>query len=213
MNPEKSALILMGYQNDYFSTNGALQEVIEEPSKVTHILANTIHLLTRLAVTPTLIVATPIFFTPHYPELNEPIGILKTIKEVGAFQAETSGSATIEELKPFQNRIVEIPRKQGINAFTNTRLGQLLKQRKITQVILAGAITSICIDSTGRSAYAKGYQVIILSDCTSARTDLEQGFYCSSIFPLYADVITHTELLNRLACYSTVSPEPCGAAS
>jgi hypothetical protein len=31
-----------------------------------------------------LIVETPIFFTSSYEEIVEPIGILKTIKEVGA---------------------------------------------------------------------------------------------------------------------------------
>ncbi|MEN9632838.1 MAG: hypothetical protein RL077_1242, partial [Verrucomicrobiota bacterium] len=31
MNPATTALILVGYQNDYFAANGILRGVIEEP--------------------------------------------------------------------------------------------------------------------------------------------------------------------------------------
>ncbi|GAB4326754.1 MAG: hypothetical protein OHK0047_12330 [Leptolyngbyaceae cyanobacterium] len=204
MKPQHTALVLIGYQNDYFSPTGILHGVIEESSKVTNVLANTVHLIQCLAPTPALIVTTPIFFTPNYEELIDPIGILKTIKEVGAFQAGTPGSETIKELDPFKDRILEVPGKRGFNAFINTNLDEILKQRGITNIVLAGAVTSICIDSTGRAAHEKGYHVTILSDCTSARTVLEQEFYCSGIFPLYAEVVAHSELLERMELHSLV---------
>lgn len=204
MKPQHTALVLIGYQNDYFSSTGILHGVIEESSKVTNVLANTVHLINCLAPTSTLIVTTPIFFTPGYEELIDPVGILKTIKDVGAFQAGTPGSETIQELQPFKDRILEVPGKRGFNAFINTNLHEILKRREITNIVLAGAVTSICIDSTGRAAHEKGYHVTILSDCTSARTVLEQGFYCSGIFPLYAEVVTHLELLERMEMHSLV---------
>lgn len=198
MNPEQTALILIGYQNDYFADDGILHSVIEESSKITNVLANTVHLLKCLSSTATLVITTPIFFTSNYEELVDPIGILKTIKEVGAFQMGTAGSKTIQELKPFEEKILEVPGKRGFNAFINTNLDGILKERNITNVVLAGAVTSICIDSTARFAHEKGYHVTILSDCTSARTILEQDFYCNNIFPLYAEVMNHLELLAKL---------------
>lgn len=198
MQPQKTALILIGYQNDYFSPNGVLYRVIEESSKVNNVIANTVHLLQHLVSSQTLIVTTPIFFTPNYEELIDPIGILKTIKEVNAFQMGTPGSQTIDALHPFEDRILEVPGKRGFNAFINTNLDEVLKQRGITDVVIAGAVTSICIDSTGRSAHEKGYHVTILSDCTSARTVFEQEFYCSTVFPLYAQVMNNKELLAHL---------------
>ena len=53
---------------------------------------------------------------------------------------------------------------------------------------LARAITSVCIDSTGRAATERGYRVTVLSDCTVGRTPFEQEFFCREILPLYADV-------------------------
>lgn len=140
----------------------------------------------------------PIFFTPGYEELIEPVGILKTIKDVGAFQAGTEGAKAINELTRFRERILEVPGKRGFNAFVNTNLNAVLKQHEITNIVLAGTVTSICIDSTGRYAHEQGYNVTTLADCTSARTVFEQSFYCDNIFPLYANVINHTELLRQL---------------
>ena len=65
--------------------------------------------------------------------------------------------------------------------------------------VLAGAVTSICIDSTGRSAHERGYGVTVLSDCTCGRTNFEQDFYIEQILPLYAQISTSEELLAELA--------------
>jgi nicotinamidase-related amidase len=198
MDPKRTTLVLIGYQNDYFAADGVLHSVIEESSRVTGTLANTVDLLERLHLTPLLTVATPIVFTPDYSELVEPVGILKTVKELGAFKAGTRGAETIPELRQFGERIREVPGKRGLNAFSNTDLDSLFQQRGITNVVLAGVVTSICVDSTGRSAYERGYKVSILSDCTSSRTTFEQDFYCENVFPLYAEVVDHIQLLRRL---------------
>jgi len=198
MDPEHTALVLIGYQNDYFAASGVLRQVIEESARATGTLANTVDLLQRVSATSILIVATPIVFTSDYRELIEPVGILKTVKEVGAFRAETQGAETIPELLRFGPRITEVAGKRGLNAFSNTDLDTLLHSRGIRHVILAGVVTSVCVDSTARAAYERGYKVTILSDCTSGRTSFEQDFYCQQIFPLYAEVIDHVKLLERL---------------
>jgi nicotinamidase-related amidase len=198
MDPYKTALILIGYQNDYFASDGILHQVIEETSRIGGTLKNTIDLLERLKATPVLLVSTPIIFTPDYSELVDPVGILKTIVEVGAFKAGEKGSETIPELFSFGERIVKVPGKRGLNAFSNTDLDDLLKEKGIKDVLLAGVVTSICIDSTGRSAFERGYNVSVLSDCTSGRSIVEQDFYFKEIFPIYANVLDHRELLKSL---------------
>jgi nicotinamidase-related amidase len=193
MEQEKTALLLIGFQNDYFLEDGILRGVVEESSKVTGILNNTLNLINELE--DTLIISTPIIFSKDYLELIEPVGILKTIKEVGAFKKGSSGSQTISQLAQFKDKIIEIPGKQGLNAFINTSLEAVLKENNITNLTFAGTVCSICIDSTGRSAFEKGFNVTMLSDCISGRTVFEQEFYCKDIFPLYANVVTSKELM------------------
>jgi len=198
MKPETTAVILIGYQNDYFSPDGILHAVVEESSRLTGTLDNTVALLRALAPTPALLIATPIIFTPDYSELEEPVGILASIKELGAFRAGSRGAETIEQLRHFGDRILEVPGKRGLNAFSNTSLDQVLQDHQIEDVIIAGAVTAICIDSGGRAAHERGYRVTILSDCISGRSHLEQDFYCEQIFPLYASVIDHPALLREM---------------
>ena len=197
MNLSTIALILVGYQNDYFGCDGLLHQVVEESSKVTNVVENTVNLIKYLP-SSVLVVSTPINFTSTYEELVDPVGILKTIKEVGALQAGTKGSKMIAPLIPLSDRILEIQGKRGFNAFAYTNLDSVLRQKGITHVVIGGTITSICIDSTGRAAHELGYQVSILDDCTAARTIFEQEFYCNNIFPVYADVINHQQFLKSL---------------
>jgi nicotinamidase-related amidase len=184
----ETALILIGYQKDYFDPQGILYQVIEQSSRANQVIPNTIKLLQSIDPKKIITIITPITFSPTYEELIEPTGILKTIKDVGAFQSGSRGSEMIDELLPFRHNILEVTGKRGFNAFLNTNLDTVLQQHGITHIILAGAIASICIDSTGRYAHEHGYKVTILEDCISGRTSFEQQFYCESIFPLYANV-------------------------
>jgi len=190
---KKKALLLIGFQNDYFSDDGILKGVVEESSNTSGVLSNTVSLIKRLE--DVLIISTPIVFSEDYSELKEPVGILKTIKEVGAFKKGSVGSKTISDIENFKDKIIEISGKQGLNAFTNTSLESVLKENNVTDLVFAGTVCSICIDSTARSAFEKGFNITILSDCVSGRTVFEQNFYCEDIFPLYANVVNSKELI------------------
>ena len=187
------AIILIGLQNDYFSDDGILKEVVEESSKVSNIIENIINLVKRSE--NTLIISTPIIFSEDYNELIDPVGILQTIKKVGAFKKGTKGAETIDQIKAFGDKIIEIPGKLGLNAFANTSLEETLLSKNIEEVILAGTVASICIDSTGRSAHEKGFKVTMLSDCISGRTVFEKDFYCENVYPLYANITTSDKIL------------------
>lgn len=197
MNHRNTALILIGLQRDYFSVDGLLHAAFED--SVQRVLENTVHLVASLAKTEATIISTPIYFTPGYEELKEPIGVLATIREKGAFRMGSPTAAEVPELAHYKGRIQVVPGKRGLNAFAETRLDDELRARDITDVVLAGAVTSLCIDSTARSAVDRGYRVTVLSDCTSARSLLEQALYCEQIFPMYARVMTSHELLDALA--------------
>jgi nicotinamidase-related amidase len=86
-----------------------------------------------------------------------------------------------------------------LNAFSNTQLDELLHQNDIKDIVFAGAVTSVCIDSSARAACEKGYKVSVLSDCTTGRTIFEQHFYCNDIFPIYAEVLDHEQFMESFA--------------
>jgi len=198
-DPKTTAIILVGYQNDYFAADGVLRGVVEEANRVDQTLANTLDLLKRVADTPVMIVHTPIILEPDYRALASPVGILHAIKESGAFAKGTHGAEILPEVAAFGDRIITVGGKIGFNGFANTELDRLLRERGIRDIFLAGMVTSLCIDSTGRAGYERGYRVTILSDCTASRTRSEQDFYCQNIFPLYGAVSDYTQFVGSLA--------------
>ena len=198
MDPRTTALILVGYQNDYFAQDGILRGVVEEPNRVDTVLHNALQFIRAMQDTDLTIISTPIVLEPDYRALANSVGILDQIKKSGAFKAGTKGAETIPELLAFGDRIRYVTGKVGFNAFSNTSLDDTLRARGITNALVCGMVTSLCIDSTGRAAYERGYAVTIVSDFSSSRTPAEQDFFCTSVFPLYAGVATSTELIAKM---------------
>ena len=198
MNPATTAIILVGYQNDYFAKDGILRGVVEDPTAVDSVLANTLNFIRAAAATSMTIISTPIVLAPDYRAMASPVGILNTMKEVGAFKEGSTGADTIPEFDEFGDRILYVTGKVGFNAFSSTKLEDVLRERGIESVLVAGMVTSLCIDSTGRAAYERGYNVTILSDCSSARTATEHDFFCENVFPLYGRAATSTQVIDEL---------------
>ncbi|MBI3637070.1 MAG: cysteine hydrolase [Candidatus Rokubacteria bacterium] len=54
-------------------------------------------------------------------------------------------------------------------SFTGTPLEQALREQGIEQVIVAGFMTQMCVDTTSRQAAHLGFKVTVLSDATAAK--------------------------------------------
>lgn len=198
MDPASTALVLVGFQNEYFGHQGGLRGEIDDSDAPDQVLAMTLELVERLASTKAALVATPIVFTPTYSELINPVGMLAAIKARRAFQEGSEGARPVPALERFGHRIVAVSGRRGLNAFLDTGLDQLLVAQGIVDVVVAGALACVNVDSSARSAYHRGYRVSVLSDCTLSRIRSEHELFCGRIFPLYADVITSIQLLGRL---------------
>lgn len=76
------------------------------------------------------------------------------------------GTSIIAELAPADGEVVI--EKPGKGAFYATRLGGLLKEKGITQLVFAGVTTEVCVQTTMREANDRGFECLLAEDATES---------------------------------------------
>lgn len=78
----------------------------------------------------------------------------------------TWDAQTIDEIKPAENDLIVIKRRDG--AFQDTELRVWLQSEGINTLVFCGIDTSICVETSLREAFNIGYDVILVSDATAS---------------------------------------------
>jgi len=145
----KQGLIIIDVQNDYFQ-GGSMELVAMEAAA-----DNCQQLLNRFRQEQA-----PIFHIQH----------LSVRAGSAFFVPGTQGCEINARVKPEQNEPVVV--KNFPNAFRDTGLQGLLQNAGIEQLVVCGAMSHMCVDTTVRAAFDLGYNSQVISDACATR-DLE----------------------------------------
>ena len=190
VDPKHTAVVLIEYQNDFTSEGGALHGAVGDVMESTGMLENTRALVDAARAAGATIVHAPITFAPGYGELaDHPYGILKGVVDSTAFVKGEWGAEIVDSLAPQEGDVV-VEGKRGLDTFATTNLDFILRARGITTIALGGFLTNCCVESTMRTGYEKGYQVITLSDCVAATSAEEHKNAIQFDYPMFSEVMT-----------------------
>lgn len=146
MKEEKTALIIIDVQNDYFP--GGTMELInaEEAAKKTKAVLS------------------------YFRENKMSVIHVKHIAvQDGAtfFLPDTKGAEINEMVFPIPGE--KIITKNYPNSFRETDLLAYLKENKFTNLVFSGMMTDVCVDATVRAAMDNGFHNTIISDAVATR--------------------------------------------
>lgn len=80
-------------------------------------------------------------------------------------EKDSQGWTIQDQILPHKGEL--IIEKQYPDSFQGTRLFEVLKSLSVSNLYIAGNQTEYCIDTTCRSAFSKGFQVLLVGDCHS----------------------------------------------
>jgi len=139
----KSALVMIDCQNTY--REGIMQLEGVEPA-----LQECAKLLARARDAGTTIIHIQHDAGPGSPyDVNAPIGAIADVV------APATGEIVITKAYP--------------SSFEQTNLDIELKNRDISELVLAGFMTHVCVNSTARAAFNLGYRTTVVGNATATR--------------------------------------------
>jgi len=141
----KKALIVIDLQNDYFCGGNMELQNIDEALQKTNELINFARKQNY-----------KIYFIQHF-----------SIKEGATFFVpNTKGVELNNKLDIKDEMVIE---KNYPNSFRDTNLKEELDKENIKNLIICGAMTHMCIDTTVRAGFDLGYKIILANDACATR--------------------------------------------
>jgi ureidoacrylate peracid hydrolase len=198
IDPKTTAIVLIEFQNDFTTEGGVLHGAVSDVMEKTGILGNAKQVIEKARAAGATVMHAPITFAQGYNEISShPYGILKGVVDGNAFVKDSWGAAIVDDLSPQAGDIV-IEGKRGLDTFASTNLDFILRSKGIKTIVLGGFLTNCCVESTMRSGYENGYEVITLSDCVAATSAEEHDNALKFDYPMFSKPMTTSEFIDLI---------------
>ena len=178
----ETALVIIDMQRDFLEPGGFGESLGNDVSQLACAIAPCLAVLTAARKAGLVVIHTR---EGHLPDLSDappakvergpPNARIGDPGPMGRILIRgEAGHDIIEALYPIDDEI--IIDKPGKGAFYATGLDELLIKYGVTNLLVCGVTTEVCVNTTVREANDRGYRCIVLSDC------------CASYFPQFHEM-------------------------
>jgi nicotinamidase-related amidase len=190
---ERAALLVVDMQRD-FVDEGAVMEVAMARHRIPAM---------REVIDRCRAAGIPVIYTQHVLSDCFDISPLETayqrrLKATGMREG-SGGTEIVPQLAPRPGDV--IIKKHRYDAFHDTQLETVLRNirgaSRVDTVIIVGTVTSICCESTARSAFMRDYKVAFISDANGGLDEASHDATLSIIGKVFGRVMTVAELAGQ----------------
>jgi ureidoacrylate peracid hydrolase len=222
IRPDRTAMVVVDMQNDFASAGGMFDRAGIDIRAIQAIVGPTADVVGAAREAGFPVVYLKMGFRPDLSDAGAPDSPtwLKHIPlhagaEVTAPDGTTSrilirdtwNTDIVDRLTPQAQDVVLY--KHRYSGFHDTDLDAVLRARGVDTLIVVGATTSVCVESTVRDAMFRDYHCLVLSDCTAEpiaadapRTNHEASLLVLEL--LFASITDSAALLEALASRAPV---------
>ena len=170
----KTALIVIDMQRDFLLPGGFGETLGNDVGQLLKVVPPLADLITAARAAGIMVIHTR---EGHEPDLSDcPPAKLnrgapsKRIGDEGKYGRilirGEYGHDIVDELAPIAGEVVID--KPGKGAFYATELQDILRAGGITQLLITGVTTEVCVHTTTREANDRGYECLVVSDCVGS---------------------------------------------
>jgi nicotinamidase-related amidase len=172
--PASAALLIIDMQRDFLEAGGFGAALGNDVSLLRRAIAPTRRVLAAARAAELFVVHTR---EGHRADLSDlpPAKSVRGRFRIGIGDAGPMGRILIRgeaghdiipELAPAQGE--PVVDKPGKGAFHATDLDAMLKNRGVKQLLVCGVTTEVCVNTTVREANDRGFDCLVLNDCTAS---------------------------------------------
>ena len=204
VRPERCLLVVVDVQNDFVSPRGYFARRGFDTSPFQQLVPRINHLARACRA-----LGMPVWFTrQRFPPEPRGFGHRSVIpshflQEAGLPRSDnpcvegTWGAELVGELDVAPgDRVID---KRTFSAFVDTDFERQLLQAGRRVLVFAGLTTEFCVESTVRDAFHRGFDCLVVSDCTAAWTPEAHQASLSVIDRGFGAVVSSDELLGLLS--------------
>lgn len=166
VSPAHTAILVIDMQNDFCADAGHTARVLGKDVRACQAVVGPIR---RLVASARLTGAAIIWIKADYDPLYLSSPVLAKLKTKGVtapYAVSGTWGAELYQMHPEEGDI--IIEKHRHSAFTGTELELILRDRNIRTLVFAGVQTHVCIDTTLRDGFTRGYYIVVPADCVGS---------------------------------------------